>query len=223
MRLINLFIGVCAGIVLGACSAERASEAEAGGVEVWIDRFEISSRELYSAREEVLEATDLMPGARVADIGAGTGLYTLLFADAVGADGLVYAIEVEPRFLELINQRAEDNDVSNVVSVLGRDSDISLPPASVDIAFISDTYHYFREPGALMASVHRALAPGGRLIVIDFDVDPASPLPSEKTHVRLDKSEVIAEVSSFGFAFAEQKPVEGFSENYMLVFSRPDE
>jgi len=76
-------------------------------VESWVQRFEVESREVYSARMDVLRATGVKAGLRVADIGAGTGLYTRLFSGAVGADGWVYAVEISPRFLEHINEWVE--------------------------------------------------------------------------------------------------------------------
>lgn len=172
-------------------------------IDLWLEQLEVGSRELYSAREAVLEALSLSSGARIADIGAGTGLYTLLFADAVGNAGHVFAVDIEPLFLNLINQRTADAGFDNVSAVLGRENDITLPPNSIDIAFIADTYHYFSDREAIMKTIYDALKPGGSLIMVEYDVIPGQPRPEGKDHVRFGKAAVIAEVEYVGL----KKPV----------------
>lgn len=195
--------------------------ADPVNLDVWLERLEVGSRELYSSRETVAAALELEPGARVADIGAGTGLYTLLFAEKVGPDGVVYAVDIAPRFLTLINQRADDLGLEGVVSVLGRTDSITLPAESVDVVFIADTYHYFDEPSAMMRSIHEALRPGGRLYVVDFDLDENGPPPADHRHVRFGKEDLAAEIVAFGFEPPEEVAVRGLVENYMLRFRRP--
>lgn len=190
--------------------------------EVFLDTMEVGSRELYAAREAVLAAANVPEGARIADIGAGTGLYSLMFADKVGPRGVVYAIDIEPRFLKLIGQRAADLDVGNVVSVLGRDKDITLPPASVDLVFIADTYHYFSDRPAIMATVKDALSPRGRLIILDYTLDETHKDDPQRAHVRFGKAGMISEVTSFGFRLVEEPQVEGLSDIYMLVFEKAE-
>lgn len=188
--------------------------------EVFLDTMEVGSRELYAAREAVLAAANIPAGARVADIGAGTGLYSLMFANRVGPAGVVYAIDIEPRFLKLIGQRAADLDVGNVVAVLGRDKDITLPPSSVDYVFIADTYHYFSDRAAIMKTVSDALAPGGRLIILDYTLDETHKDDQARAHVRFGKAGMINEVTSFGYKLVAEPAVEGLSDIYMLVFEK---
>lgn len=190
--------------------------------EVFLDSMEVGSRELYAAREAVLAAAKIPPGARVADIGAGTGLYSLMFANAVGPAGVVYAVDIEPRFLKLIGQRAADLDVGNVVAVLGRDEDVTLPPSSVDVVFIADTYHYFSDRAAIMATIQDALAEGGRLIILDYSLDETQENDPERAHVRFGKAGLLNEVQSFGFRLIEEPSVEGLNDIYMVVFEKAE-
>lgn len=190
-------------------------------VDLWLERLEVNSRELYSARMSVADALHLEPGMRVADVGAGTGLYTLIFAEKVGPQGIVYAVDIAPRFLTLINQRADDLWLDNIVSVLSRPDSITLPPESIDAAFIADTYHYIDDPEALMKTVYAALRPGGALYIVDFKLAEGAAPPPEKRQVRFGEAGMKAEVESFGFTFAGEIDVEGLSENYMLKFTRP--
>lgn len=221
-------------IALAACGgsdekAENETPAPAAdpypntpvNVDVWLERLEVSSRELYSARMNVAGALHLKPGMRVADVGAGTGLYTLIFADQVKPGGIVYAIDIAPRFLSLINQRAEDLGLNNIVSVLSRPDSITLPPESVDVVFIADTYHYIDQPEALMKTVYSALRPGGAVYIVDFNLAEGATPPPDKRQVRFGEAGMKAEVTSFGFNFVDEVPVEGLSKNYMLKFTRP--
>ena len=101
-------------------------------VDQWVGTFEGESREVFSARHEVVAQCDIRPGQRIADIGAGTGLYTRLFAEKTGEKGWVYAVDISTRFLEHINQ--ESADATNITAVLGQEDSVQLPPASVDMA-----------------------------------------------------------------------------------------
>lgn len=194
---------------------------EAANPEVFLDSMEVGSRELYAARDAVLAAAKLKPGDRVADIGAGTGLYSLMFASSVGPNGVVYAVDIEPRFLKLIAQRAADLDVGNIVAVLGRDADITLPPSSVDAVFIADTYFYFSDRAAIMATVMDALAPGGRLFVLDYTLDGSHRDDANRLHVRFGKPGMKNELESFGFKLVEEPEVPGLVDIYMLIFEKP--
>lgn len=190
--------------------------------EVFLDTMEVGSRELYAARDQVLAAAKIPAGARVADIGAGTGLYSLMFASAVGPRGIVYAVDIEPRFLKLIAQRAGDLDAGNVVAVLGRDTDITLPPKSVDVVFIADTYHYFSDRASIMATVRDALSDGGRLIILDYTLDETHKDDPARAHVRFGKAGLVNEVSGFGFRLVDEPAVEGLKDIYMVVFEKTD-
>lgn len=217
---------------LAACGGEPSTPVEAeplppqsygeeeSNVELWLDTLELSNRELYAARDAVLAAVAAGPGDKIADLGAGTGLYTLLFAPAVGDEGVVYAVDIEPRFLRLVNQRAADLELRNVVTVLNREDDITLPKGSVDLVFVADTYHYFADPAAVMESVRRSLTKDGRVIILDYDYDEASSSDPHRDHIRFGKEALIDEVESFGFQLALNPEVEGLSDFFMLVFER---
>ena len=226
-------MGVSALFALAACGNEREADVvetlppqpygeEEANVQLWLETMELSSRELYAAREAVVDAIGLRPGDKIADIGSGTGLYTILFSPVVGDAGNVFAVDIEPRFLKLTNQRVADLDIRNVVSVLSREDDITLPSGSVDVVFIADTYHYIAEPARVMDSVRRALAPGGRVVIIDYDNGDAVANDEKHSHVRFGRAALIEEVQSFGFRLANEPKVEGLSDYYMTVFEKTD-
>lgn len=189
-------------------------------VSEWLGRFEIESREVYAARDEVLKACGIEPGDSVADIGAGTGFYSRLFASEAGKSGWVFAVDISPRFLEHINTRCREDGVTNLTGVLGSDRSINLPPDSINVAFICDTYHHFEFPQSTLASIHKALKPGGTLIVIDFDRIPGTSREFLLGHVRANKATFRSEIEKAGFEFVDEVEVADFKENYLLRFRR---
>lgn len=226
-------------ILLTSCTERTAPANEAGSdaanapqadaeiyeddanIDLWLERLEVGSRELYSAREAVVAAVGLKEGDVVADVGAGTGLYTLLFADAVGADGRVFAEDIEPLFLDLVNRRAADLGFENVTAVLGREESVTLPANAADVVFIADSYHYFDDREAIMRTIYDALKPNGLLILVEFDIVPGEARPDYKSHVRFGKAGVISEIEFVGFELVDAPAVEGLEENYFVKFRKP--
>lgn len=191
-------------------------------VDSWLARFEVESREVYAARQAVLQACAVSPGDEIADVGAGTGFYSRLLARATGWDGWVYAVDIAPRFLQHIAQRATADGIENLTCVLGTDVSIRLPPDSLDLVFLCDTYHHFEDPAAMLASIRRALRPGGRLILIDFERIPGESREFILGHVRAGKPVFRSEVEQAGFHFVDEIEIEEFAENYLLRFHSPD-
>lgn len=191
-------------------------------VDHWVERFSGESREVYVARYEVLEALGLEPGDRIADVGAGTGLYTQLLAESVGPQGRVYAVDISRPFLDFIAENAAADGLDNVTTVLGEDRTSNLPAAAVDVIFHCDTYHHFEFPKTMTADLARALAPGGEMFVLDFERIPGVSSDFILGHVRADKATVISEIETSGFELVEEVDLEGLSENYLLKFRKVD-
>lgn len=157
----------------------------------------------------------------MADIGAGTGLFTLMFAEKVGSKGSVIAVDIVPEFLDLIRQRAADASLSNVSTVLCTERSVMLPAESIDVAFTSDTYHHFEYPRNTLASIHLALRPGGQFIIVDFERIEGKSRPWILDHVRAGRETVIEEVTAAGFELEPSPPAPYLTENYFLRFRRP--
>lgn len=184
----------------------------------WVERFESPGREVYDRRTAIIAASGVKPGMRVADIGAGTGLFTLLFARAVGPTGHVTAVDISPTFVTNIQRRAQNEKLANVSTRVNSQTDTGLPPASIDLAFISDTYHHFEHPPSMLASIHRALRAGGTLIVIDFERDEGKSSSWVLGHVRAGKQHVIGEIEAAGFRLAAD--IRLLEQNYYLRFEK---
>ena len=182
----------------------------------WVGVFERAGREVYDKRHAVVQALNLKPGMDIADIGAGTGFYSLLFAEKVGKVGNVFAVDVAEDFVFNIKLRAADKGLKNIHGVLSNQKDTLLAPASIDLAFVCDTYHHFEYPQAMLTSIHRALRPGGQLIIIDFRKQPGISSAWVMSHVRTGKKAVIKEVEQAGFKFQSETDI--FKTNYFLRF-----
>ena len=188
-------------------------------VEEWTKKFETESREIFHQREKIVAAAGLKPGMTMADIGAGTGLFTLHFAQAVGADGKVYAVEIAKNFLEHIKARASKASASNVQTILCTEKSVELPESSIDLAFICDVYHHFEFPSASLATLHKALKPGGTLVLIDFKRIPGETSDFIMGHVRAGQEVFEAEVVAAGFEKVDEVK-DLLKENYFVKFRR---
>lgn len=138
------------------------------------------------------------PGQTAADLGCGNGYHTLPLARAVGADGLVYGVELQPQYLVMLQKRAETAGLANVVGVESTVDDAMLPDASCDLVLMVDVYHELSHPVRVMQSVRSALKPGGRVVLVEFRAeDPAVPIKPEHT---MTKAQMLRELASHGFA-----------------------
>ncbi len=187
----------------------------------WTKRFETESRELFRSRSQIVAALDLSSGMSIADVGAGTGLFVGPFSRAVGKQGTVYAIDISPKFVAHLKQRAEREGLGPVQVILSEARSAELPEDSVDLAFVCDVYHHFEYPRSMLTSLKRALRPGGALVVIDFERVPGTSRDWVVEHVRAGKEVFIAEIEKAGFELVGEIPVEGLVENYMLRFRAP--
>lgn len=187
-------------------------------VQQWRSIFESSGREAFDRRFQVVAALDLRPGMHVADVGAGTGLYTMLFARAVGDSGVVYAVDISPSFVDSIEKRAREYHADNIVGIVNTERSTELPPGSVDVAFLADTYHHFAYPRSMLNSIHTALKPGGLLAILDFRRQPGFSSPWVMGHVRAGREQVVEEVQGAGFEYLDE-PLQ-LRTNYLLRFRK---
>jgi ubiquinone/menaquinone biosynthesis C-methylase UbiE len=185
-------------------------------------RFEKEGREAFDHRKEIVAACQLKPGMAVADVGAGTGLFTRLFAREVGQDGLVYAVDIAPEFVAHIERSAREEQLTNVRGVLCKPDSVELPANSVDLVFICDTYHHFEYPQKTLKSIHQALKPGGRLVVVDYRRVEGESSAWTLNHVRAGQEVFTKEITDSGFKL-ESEVKDLLKENYLLIFTKADQ
>jgi ubiquinone/menaquinone biosynthesis C-methylase UbiE len=187
----------------------------------YVASLEVESREVYNLRKEIVAACRLKPGMSVADVGAGTGLFTRLFAAEVAPGGTVYAADIAENFLKHIEKTCKEAGIKNVKTVLSKVDSSELPPASVDVVFLCDVYHHFEFPAKTLATLHAALKPGGRLVLVDYHrVKDKTPAWIFK-HVRAGQEVFTREIEAAGFKLQNEEKF--LKENYMVEFSRVDQ
>lgn len=189
-------------------------------VETWTDKLERERREVIANREAIVAALEVEPGMVVADVGAGTGAFLEDLSEAVGDEGELYAVDIAPPFLEHLRARAEASGLTNVAVVEATDRSVGLPADSVDLLFLCDVYHHLEYPATYLRSLHDALRPDGRLVIVEFEKIPGKTSERMMKHVRQDKATLLAEVTAEGFALTREIESVPLEENYMLEFSR---
>ena len=189
-------------------------------VKEFIKKFESDDREVYAKRNEIVAALGITPGMAIADVGAGTGLFTRLFAEKVGKTGRVYAVDIAPRFLTHIAAEVKKHGQSQVVTMLGSQFSTNLPRESVDLVFLCDVYHHLENPEKTLASIRYALKLEGRLVVIDFDRVEGRSAEFVLKHVRASQDVFRKEIEASGFWFEPTKKSPVLKENFFLRFEK---
>jgi arsenite methyltransferase len=131
--------------------------------------YEGLSRDDWQQPQRVIESLQIRPGAIIADLGAGGGYFTFKLAEAVGAAGKVYAVDVDREMINLIAGQAKKDSATNVETIVAKSDDPLLPATGVDLIFTANTYHHLDNRVAYFANLRKYLRPGGRIAVIDFD------------------------------------------------------
>ena len=185
-----------------------------------VEKFEGESREIFVHRHRIVSHLGIEPGMVVADIGSGTGLFLELFAKKIGRDGKIYAVDIAPKLVTFLEKRSREKGLHQVEVVLCKRDSVELPAASIDLAFVCDTYHHFEYPRSTLATIHHALRPGGRMVVVDFERFPNKSRKWVLGHVRAGKKVFTAEIEAAGFVLEDEVKVRGLRENYLLRFRR---
>src|SRR6185295_925240 len=173
--------------------------------------FEDSGRAEKLQINRVMDILRIKQGSNVADIGAGSGWFTTRAARRVGTAGKVFAVEINPEFLKYIRDRAVDEKLTNIQTVLGKEDDPLLPPSSVDAVLILRTYHEIAQPILVLARLREAMKPEALLGIIDRN-------GNGKDH-GINRKVVIKEAAEAGFALVEQYDfVKPDGMDYFLVF-----
>ena len=144
----------------------------------WLEREE---REREERTDLLLTALQLTPGMVVADIGAGTGYLSRRMAPAVMPDGQVLAVDVQPEMVSLLQAMVRQTGLAQIKPLLGAESDVKLPSASVDLAIMVDVYHELAFPFEVMSSIVRALKPGGQIVFVEYRAEDAK-VPIKALH-----------------------------------------
>lgn len=223
-QILRLAAGLC---LLVSCLTSRRADAQAvhpttgrqiapvmgvGGAG-WLDREE---REQEEQPGKAIAQLNLKPGMLIGDVGAGTGFYSIRIAKIVAPSGVVYANDIQPGMLKVLRAHATAQDVTNIVPVLGTESDPKLPAGKLDVVLLVDVYHEFSQPQRMLDRIRESLKSSGELVLLEYrKEDPSVPIRPEH---KMSLAEVKAEVTPEGFVL--DKAVETLPRQHMIFFRK---
>jgi ubiquinone/menaquinone biosynthesis C-methylase UbiE len=214
----GLFLGWAAAVLLGPPFFAQVAHQHHPPTTAneYIRVLEDPGRDEWQRPEEVVNKLDLRPGENVADIGSGSGYFTVRFARAVGPTGKVFAVDIDREMLAYVARRAKEEHLGNIYPVQADAQDPGLEPSSIDLIFICDTLHHISDRAAYFPLLARALKPGGRLVNIDFEKRelPLGP----PLAMKIDKRDMIKEAEAGGFKLSQE--FDFLKYQYFLVFTR---
>ena len=212
---VSVAIVICAGIALdaqrrhpvsGRVFAPVMGVAGAG----WLERPE---REGEEAPSKAIDLLELKPGMVVADIGAGSGYYSSRIAKRVGPNGHVYATDIQPGMIEILENRIKSEGLGNMTTILGGADDPKLPAGAIDLAIMVDVYHELQQPQVFLQRLKAAFKPNGRLVLLEFRKEDPK-IPILEVH-KMSVAEVKQEMEAEGYEI--DKVVEGLPWQHLIV------
>lgn len=203
---------IAATLTGGAASRQLGSRP----ADEWIKTLDGPQRVASMKIPEVVAALKIKPGQKVADIGAGSGLFEAPLAKAAGPSGKVYAVEIDAGFFPEIKRRAAEGGVTNVETILGKFTDPALPSRDIDLVLFHDVMHHIEGRAAYVKTMATYLAPGGRVAVVDFEAGKGPHTTAPELEV--SREQLTRWMTDAGFTLAED--VKLFDDRYFLIFSR---
>lgn len=202
---------VAAGSALSAAGApQRATSTPYTGD---LSIFDSPGREQRLHIDRVMDGLAIAPGKSVADLGAGSGWFTVLAARRVGRDGQVYAVDINPAAIRYIERRSHKEGLSNVRASLGKEDDPVLPEGSLDSVLLLKTYHEVARPVDLLRNLRAALRPGAKVGIIDRN--------GNGSDHGVSKEIVLQEAKQAGYKLVEEQDglVKDDGMDYFLIFA----
>lgn len=210
MRLLFLVaLSVSIGAALG--QAPHSHQHQFGDADKWAAVFDDPKRDEWQKPNEVVKALGLKPNAIVADIGAGTGYFSMRLARLL-PKGKIYAVDLEPEMVRHLASRAKRDELPNVFAVQAAMDDARLPE-KVDLVLLVDTYHHIEDRTRYFGRLKGSLAPGGRVAIVDFTMDSELGPPPR---ARVSPEQVKRELGKAGYEVAAEHDF--LPNQYFLIF-----
>ncbi len=182
----------------------------------WLERPEREEEERLSL---LVSHLGLKPGMVVADVGAGSGVISLMMAHEVGEKGKVLAIDIQQEMLDLLGDKIKNADIKNVELVLGTEKSPKLKESSIDLAIMVDVYHEFEYPYEMTLELAKALKPGGRIAFVEYRrEDPQVPI---KLVHKMTEAQVKKEAALPEFGLKWKETIDKLPRQHIVVFERP--
>jgi predicted methyltransferase len=194
-----------------AAQAPHTQQHSFGGAEQWAQLFDDPKRDAWQKPHEVIQALALKPDAVIADIGSGTGYFSVRFANMT-PKGRVYGVDTEPDMVKYLAERAKREGLKNITAVQAKPGDPRLPEKT-DVIILVDVYHHVENREQYFRQLQNSLKPGGRLAIIDFRMDSPEGPPRS---ARIEPERVKEELKRAGYALAQEHAF--LPNQYFLVF-----
>jgi ubiquinone/menaquinone biosynthesis C-methylase UbiE len=216
----RLWVWFLAGVMLVGVTAESRAQLAARKAEEWVPTLEGHQRVAAQKIDAVLSLLSLKSGMVVADIGAGSGLFSRPLAKAVARAGKVYAVDIQQDLLDYINQRDQQENIHNIQTVLGEFGDPKLPARDVDLAFINDVLHHIQNRAAYLKALGGYTKANGRIAIIEFNKDDPDAPHRDQPELQVGREEILQWMSDAGFELVDEHPDLFPGKKWFLVFAR---
>jgi ubiquinone/menaquinone biosynthesis C-methylase UbiE len=212
----RLAIASLLGLTLAAASAQLAPRK----ADEWVTTLEGPQRVATQKIDQVLADLSLKSGMVIADIGAGSGLFSRPLAKAVAPTGKVYAVDIQQDLLNHINQRDKEENIRNIQTVLGEFDDPKLPARDVDLAFINDVLHHIQHRAVYLKTLGAYIKPTGRIAIIEMNKDDPNTPHKKQPELLVGRDEILKWMSDAGFKLVEEHADLFPGTKWFLVFGR---
>ena len=182
-----------------------------------IDWLERPEREQEENSNMLLKNLNLNPGMNIADIGAGSGYYSRLLSKRI-RNGKVFAVDIEPEMIQYLKATIQQENISNIVTVLGKEKSVSLPSSSMDMMLLVDVYHEFSFPYEMALSMYKALKPDGKIILVEFRAEDET-VPIKTIH-KMSQVQAVKEFKAAGFRL--EKNISNLPWQHCMMFVKAE-
>ncbi len=208
------------GVLLAGTVTESRAQLAPRKADEWVTTLEGPQRVASQKIDEVLSKLSLKPGMVVADIGAGSGLFSRPLSKAVAPAGKVYAVDIQQDLLDYIDKRDKEENIRNIQTVLGEFNDPKLPARDVDLAFINDVLHHIQNRAVYLKALGTYVKPNGRIAIIEMNKNDPNTPHKNQPELLVGREEIEHWMSDAGFKLAEEHPDLFPGAKWYLVFAR---
>lgn len=216
-RCAALILGLA---ILGAWLPQARAQLAARKADEWVKTLEGPDRIAGQKIDDVLSRLSIKQGMVVADIGAGSGLFSRPLAKAVAPGGKVYAVDIQQDLLDYVNQRAKQENIRNIQTVLGGYNDPKLPARDIDLAFINDVLHHIENRAAYLKALGTYIKPAGRIAIIEMNKDDPNTPHKSQPELLVSREQIAQWMSDAGFKLEQEHPEVFPGTKWFLVYGK---